>query len=412
MFNNNDERETIEQLREKYLNDLDYNQRPVEAPTTPIASKPVKVKKKRTFWPALLGAVVGGLIVGVVMFSLFYFVNPTSNNSAATVGTGTTINYTGGNAESSVEAVAQVVPQSVVGISVTGVEVTESIFGGQQQQEYSSLGSGFFVTDNGYVVTNQHVIGSQPTSITISTADDEEYPADLIWSDADLDLAIIKSDISGAPALSLGDSDNLKVGQSVIAVGNPIGLAYSRSVTAGIISGIDRTIVDSDGTIVGEGLIQTDAAINSGNSGGPLVNTAGEVIGVNELKSAVAEGLGFAIPINLFKPIINEVVETGTFAPRTIGITGYDPEQAQYVLNGQIKDFTKGFYIVDVTPGSPAQKAGLQQGDIIKSIDGKEINTLIQLRTILYNHALNDKVSITYERGGQEYTTELTLSGN
>lgn len=407
MFDNN-ENESIEELRAKYLNDLDYTQgtpTPTPSPQTPKNKKP---KKRGTFWPALIGAVIGGLIVGLIMYGLFFFTQRSTISEIST-NTGTTITYTGEDASTAVEAVAQIVPQSVVGISATGVETTETIFG-PQSQTYSSVGSGFFVTENGYIVTNQHVVGDQPGDLIVSTADDEDYPAELIWSDASLDLAVLKVDISGAPVLNLGDSENIKVGQTVVAVGNPLGLAYSRSVTSGIVSAIDRTIVGSNNQIVAEGLIQTDAAINSGNSGGPLVNVAGEVIGVNTYKASSGEGIGLAIPINLFKPIIEEVIQTGSFAPRIIGVTGYDPEQAKYSLNGELENFTSGFYIVSVTDGSPAQAAGLQPGDIIKAVDGKEINTLLQLRTILYNHKKDDRVTVTYERGGQEYTTDMTIT--
>lgn len=365
-----------------------------------------KQQKKTAMTAGLIGALIGGVIVAAVLLAALYLTGnlPSRKSDTAVLNNGTTIDFNGVEPETAVEAVAQIVPNSVVGVYVTGTNTADSIFGPQSQQ-FASTGSGFFVTEDGYIVTNQHVVnGGQ--QIKISTADGGEYDGTLVWSDESLDLAVIKVDIKGAAPLSLGDSDNLRVGQRVIAVGNPLGLAYSRTVTAGIISAIDRTLV-ADNTLIAEGLIQTDAAINSGNSGGPLVNMNGEVIGVNTYKQQQGEGLGFAIPINLFKPIIESVVKTGTFEAPLIGITGYDPEQAKYL--GADIDLESGIYVADIQAGSPAQKAGLQNGDVIKKVDGKDVNTMVQLRTILYNHKKGDKIQIVYTRGNQEKTAELTL---
>ncbi len=416
MFDNND---SIEEQRRKHFENLNledtpstpsYTYEPTPPPSSEVSVPKKNDKKPKTFLIALFGAIVGALIAIVVGILLLNYTNlipiRTSYNSSG----GTVVNFDGGDATSSVEAVAQVVPNSVVGVSCSVVTTGTNLFGQETQSQGTSIGSGFFVTEDGYIVTNQHVTTDSPQSISISTADNHEYEGKLIWSDSSLDLAIIKVDAHGVQPLTLGDSDNLSVGATVIAIGNPLGLNYSRTVTSGIISAIDRTLVNSQtGKITAEGLIQTDAAINQGNSGGPLVNVKGEVIGINTYKSSVAEGIGFAIPINLFKPIIAEVIESGNFEPRLIGVTGYDPEQAKYILNDQLKNFNEGFYIVSVTDGSAAQKAGLQEGDIIKTIDGKNINTLIQMRTILYNHKIGDKLKVTYQRGDQTIDTELTL---
>lgn len=422
MNNNGQERESIEELRRRHFEDLGYSSEAPKAPNyTPnfgtsanVPVTPAKRKRKRnSFLPAFLGAIVGGIVVLVAVFTFLYF-SGYFTTATVTTTTGSTsgpvINYTGGNTATEVEAVAQVVPTSVVGVLVEGTETATDLFGQPSTQAITSFGSGFFVTDDGYIVTNQHVIGDDPQSITISTDSGESYDAQAIWSDASLDIAVLKCNAVGVQPLNLGDSDDLRVGQTVVAVGNPLGLNYSRTVTAGIISALNRTLINSNNQVEAEGLIQIDAAINSGNSGGPLVNVNGEVIGINTYKSAAGEGIGFAIPINLFKPIIQEVIQTGDFSPRLIGVTGYDPEQAKYTLNGQVTGFTTGFYIMSVTPGSPAQQAGLQQGDIIKTVDGKEINTLLQMRTILYNHQLSDRVPITYERDGQIYSAELSLT--
>lgn len=367
-------------------------------------SSPQEPKKKGGFSPALLGALVGGLITAAVILGVLWFTGNLGSKTATVSSGGSTISYTAGDVESAVQAVAQVVPKSVVGVLVESTESTSGGFG--QSQAYSVSGSGFFVTNNGYIATNQHVVTSSPTKITISLEDGTEHDAKLIWSDADLDLAVLKIDVTGVQPLSMGDSDNLTVGQSVVAVGNPLGLTYSRSVTSGIISALSRSLV-VDNQLIAEGLIQTDAAINSGNSGGPLVNMNGEVIGVNTYKQSQGEGMGFAIPINLFKPIIESVVKTGSFTPVTIGISGYDAEQAKYY--GSTDDFTTGIYIKSVQSGTPAAQAGLQQGDIITKVDDKDITSMIGLRSILYAKSSGDKATITYTRGGQEKTAELTL---
>ncbi len=404
----------IEEQRRKHFESLNQANPQPEYQEPSIQEQPKKRVKRQssghTFVAALFGAIVGAIIALLVGYLLLTQTNLLSRAGSYNSNGGTVVNYDGGDAESSVEAVSQVVPKSVVGIAAVVNTTGQNLFGQPTQSQGTSFGSGFFATDNGYIVTNNHVVTDSPQKITVSTADGKEYEGKRIWGDSDLDIAIVKIEGSGFQALSLGDSEDISVGQTVVAIGNPLGLAYSRTVTSGIISAIDRTIVEpSTNQITAEGLIQTDAAINSGNSGGPLVNTNGEVIGINTYKSTQAEGIGFAIPINLFKPIIQEVIETGNFSPRIIGVTGYDPEQAKYILNDQVQKFNTGFYIVSVTDGSPAQKAGLQQGDIIKTVDGKEINTLIQMRTILYNKKVGDSVEITYERDGKTQSATLPL---
>ncbi|MGI6108577.1 MAG: S1C family serine protease [Eubacteriaceae bacterium] len=367
-------------------------------------------KKKPTKTPmsqGVIGGIIGGLVTAAVVLLVLFFTGNLGTTKTYQTSSGQSITIDSGDYQSEVEAVAQIVPQSVVGVYTVGTETTSNAFGQNSSQQYSATGSGFIVTTDGYIVTNQHVVTDNPSSITVSLADDSEYDAKVVWSDSSLDLAVLKINASGLQAVTLGDSSTCKVGETVIAIGNPLGLDYSRSVTSGIISALNRSLV-VDNNLVAEDLIQTDAAINSGNSGGPLVNGSGEVIGINTYKASQGEGMGFALPINIIKPILNDIIETGSFNPVSIGISGYDKEVAKYMVSTDT-DLKAGIYISSVTANSPASKAGLQKGDIILKADGTEVNTMLALKEIIYTKHSGDKISITYSRNGVENTVDLTL---
>ncbi|WDC85692.1 trypsin-like peptidase domain-containing protein [Caloramator sp. mosi_1] len=193
------------------------------------------------------------------------------------------------------------------------------------------------------MLTNNHVAGYSTSNIVVSLYDGRETNGRVVWADEVLDLAIVKIDEANLNIARLGDSKNVKIGEPVIAIGNPLGLTFQRTVTAGIVSALNRTIENSEGVFM-EDLIQTDASINPGNSGGPLVNTKGEVIGINTVKVTTAEGIGFAVPINIVKPIINSIKATGKFETPSLGIKGFDKNLAGYY------DFKieKGIYVYDV----------------------------------------------------------------
>jgi len=229
------------------------------------------------------------------------------------------------------------------------------------------------------------------------------------WIQKDIDLAMIKIEKNNLIAATLGDSDIIRIGNEVWAIGNPLGVEFQRTTTKGIISGINRTLTfeENGQTILMEDLIQTDASINSGNSGGPLINKNGEVIGINTVKITTAEGIGFAIPINIVKPIINSFIEKDNFIDVNIGIFAYDKEIIKYV-NSRIA-FDNGIYVTNVSKGSGADKAGIKTGDIIISIDGININKMTDLRKYIYTKSVGDTVSLVINRNNKIENIKVQL---
>lgn len=300
------------------------------------------------------------------------------------------------------------VSRSVVGISKI-VSNDTSIFS-LNSEKTMSLGSGIIISDNGYILTNEHVSGAKYSKCYVSIAEiSEEYSGTVVWSDSDIDLAIIKIERLGLTEATLGNSDEMRIGNPVYAIGNPIGVDFERTVTAGIISAMDRTIklTENENYSYMEDLIQTDATINSGNSGGPLINEKGEVIGINSVKIEEATGIGFAIPINIVKPIIERIKNDGSFNEASIGIYAYDKEVIQY-LEEDLK-FDTGIYVVSVKPEGAAYGKGLKLGDIITKIDDVELNKMNDLRKYIYTKKIGDKVILMVQRDGKNFGIELEL---
>lgn len=268
-----------------------------------------------------------------------------------------------------------------------------------------------------YIVTNNHVI-ENATKIEVSLQNGEKVQAERIGSDSLTDVAVLKiPDNASISVLPFGDSQKLRAGDQVLAIGNPLGLDLSRTVTQGIVSGINRSIEVS--TSSGEWeieVIQTDAAINPGNSGGALINTAGELIGINSLKISESgvEGLGFAIPSNEVKSIIEELMQHGQVIRPYVGIALANLEDLpQFYMQKLPNNITKGAIITSVEPNSSAAKAGLQGEDILISIGGKEITNSTDFRKYLYKEfSIGDKVKVEFYRQGERKTVELTLASN
>lgn len=246
------------------------------------------------------------------------------------------------------------------------------------------VASGFIIDQDGFIATNSHVLDK---NMIITLTDGREFTGNVVFQDRVLDLAIIKIEADNLKEVTLGDSNLINIGDSVLAIGNPLNLRYHRTVTAGIISGKDITIEIEKGKFM-EDLIQTDAAINKGNSGGPLINLMGEVIGINSVKASEYEGIGFAIPINIIKPILKSLREKGEFKPSTLGLKVFDVETARY-YNYNID---RGIYVYEVVEDGPGFKAGIKEGDVILSIDGVEVNKVVDLKRELYLKEIGSKV--------------------
>lgn len=271
------------------------------------------------------------------------------------------------------------------------------------------LGTGVIVSENGYILSNEHVTGGKYSNCYITLENGKNYTANVVWSDSTIDLSISKVNIKGLPYASLGDSNTVRVGETVYAIGNPIGYEFQRTVTSGIISAVDRTvrIDENNKTTYMEDLIQTDATINPGNSGGPLINPDGLIIGINSVKITSAEGIGFAVPINVVKPIIEKYMKEEKFEEASLGIFAYDKQMIPYI-NSDI-DIQKGIYVAQISLDSPAAKAKLKEGDIITKIDNLELNKMCDLRCYIYTKLPGDEVNLTVYRNKKEVQVTIKL---
>ena len=271
------------------------------------------------------------------------------------------------------------------------------------------LGTGIIVSDNGYIVTNWHVAGEKYSNCYVTLENGKTYNGNVVWADSDLDLAIVKISSTNLEYIILGDSDNIKIGEKAYAIGNPIGVEFQRTVTSGIISGINRTIKveDEKGSSYMEDLIQTDATINPGNSGGPLINEKGEVIGINSIKIEEAEGIGFAVPINIIKPVIESFSVNGKFEEAYLGIFAYDSNVIPYIDSNI--EFDTGIYVAQILNDGPSKSSDLKIGDIITKIDGITINKMSELRRYIYTKKIGDEVDLSVLRNKREYNIKIKL---
>lgn len=303
---------------------------------------------------------------------------------------------------------AQKVLPSMVSIKV---EYDVNYFG--MTKATTGSGSGVIISEDGYILTNNHVISSADSSsfyqvsdaksITVKIYGDEtEYPAEIVGTDSQTDLAVLKIDKTGLQTAELGDSSSVQIGEFVLAIGNPYNLDFS--VTAGIISALNREMTVDSTTYK---VIQADCAINSGNSGGALVNSKGQVIGITTLKLSGTgiEGVSFAIPINDTISIYKTLIEKGKISRPFVGVSGLDIDEATAIRNG----LTKGIYVDSVVSGSSAEKAGIKSGDVIVSFDGKDISTMDELNEIKNTKNIGDNVEIKFYRKSELKTVTITL---
>jgi S1-C subfamily serine protease len=285
------------------------------------------------------------------------------------------------------------------------------------QTQQVAAGSGFIIGSDGLILTNKHVVNIDGASYTVITNDNKKYPAQVLARDPVQDLAVVKINASGLSALTLGDSDNLQIGQTVIAIGNALG-QFSNTVSKGVISGLSRSITASEGSGSSEKLdqvIQTDAAINPGNSGGPLLNLSGQVIGLNTAIAQGAQNIGFAIPINQAKKDISQVKTTGKISYPFLGIryvivTDDIKQKNNLPVNyGALIIRGSGQADVAIIPGSPAEKAGLKENDIVLEINGKKITRDNDLAKMIQSFNVGETITLKVLSGGQEKTIRITL---
>ena len=367
----------------------------------PSQRKP-KMKFVATASLCLISAVIGGLTTVAVV----PYIYPTSTLSQMQTSNSSFAQVSNPTATETTYPVAQIaknVGPAVVGVS--NFQTGRNSPGNAAAQEVGS-GSGFIVdAQKGYIVTNNHVIdGAQKISVSLS--DGRILDAKIIGADPRTDLAVLQiSDTKNLTAVKIGDSSKIEVGQSVVAIGNPGGTEFARSVTTGVISATNRTL-----DIQGEAsfdLLQTDAAINPGNSGGPLVDYQGQVIGINSAKYAVTgfEGMGFSIPISDAMPTIQQLIATGVAKHPALLVSTDD----QYNTYAKSNSLPLGAYISAVTPSGPAAKAGIIKGDVITKINDAEVQNSSNLIHELYKYNVGDRITITYIRNGQSNKVQATL---
>lgn len=358
-------------------------------------------KKKKSFKGSLTSYIIIALIASMLggLVGAFAFSELFTDGNAPAVNT-PPLNINTSDDITTVSAVAEAAIDSVVGITTT--QTRRSFFG---EHDVSGTGSGVIIDRDGFILTNSHVVGNgRAKEITVLLNEEEQATAELLWHDAILDLAILKVDKSNLPVATLGDSDELQIGELAVAIGNPLGLDFQRTVTSGVISGLNRTI-SVEGNVI-ENLIQTDASINPGNSGGPLLNSKAEVIGINTAKVQSGEGLGFAIPINDVKRIAEEVIKTGEYKNVVLGIKAVVLETYERSLGIDLAA-ENGVVVLEVEQDSPAHKAGISIGDVITQIGDKEVENMTDLKRSLYNYNKGDKVELKIVRNTEEMTIEL-----
>lgn len=373
--------------------------------------------KKPRLWSYLLvglvGAVIGGLLTATVVPQIII-----GRMDALQISVPSSMAALGGeNSYSSLRSAGyvpssdpwQVVVDAAENVSPAVVGIVNSralydIFGREYVRDTS--GSGIIITSDGYIVTNNHVVSGDSRKLAVLLADGRTMDAKIVGTDPATDLAVVKIEGSGFPTAVFGDSDSLKPGQLAIAIGNPLGMEFNRSVTVGVISGLDRVLRIGDGYMR---LIQTDAVINPGNSGGPLINGDAQVIGLNSAKLDVpaVEGMGFAIPSNQVKRIVAEIMETGKVRRAFAGLSLMDRTEAK-LYKPDVK-IDRGIYVYDVVSGGPASKGGVRKGDAIIEFGGRTVNDLATFVALISEKSPGDNVKVKVLRDGQELEFDVAL---
>ena len=400
-------------------------------------------KKNNVLVKTAIVGVVAGLIGGGVSYTALDAINNAqvgnSNTAQTSISSSSSkVSKTSAKTSGTMTSAYNQVKGAVVSVinlkreSSSSSSSIESIFGGSSDSDSSSSGSGKLETysegsgvvymksnGKGYIVTNNHVV-SGADAVQVMLANGKTVSAKIVGKDSTTDLAVLSIDSKYVTqTASFGDSKSLQAGQTVIAIGSPLGSEYASTVTQGIISAPSRTITTS--SAYQQTVIQTDAAINPGNSGGPLVNSAGQVIGINSMKLAESsdgtsvEGMGFAIPSNEVVTIVNQLVKNGKITRPQLGVkvvalSGI-PESYRSRLGIQ-STLKSGIYVASVTKNSSASRAGMKAKDVITKVDGKTVTDVASLHTILYNHKVGDTVTVTVNRNGKTQNLKVTLESN
>ena len=371
-----------------------------------------RIKRKNTKKKITIIAIITGILwlLSIYIYTTYSKIEIKSENYEATKTQSTESAQTVEKVEEKNKTIADIIEEttkSIVGISKLK-NAGKSILSTSNEAELG-LGTGIIISENGYILSNAHVTGEKYSKSYITLENGQTYEGKVMWSDESLDLSITKIEAKNLSYAKLGDSSKIRVGETVYAIGNPIGFEFRRTVTSGIISAKNRSIKieeENKQTYMSD-LIQTDATINPGNSGGPLITPNGEVIGINTVKISTAEGIGFAIPVNVVKTIIESYKQTDSYEQATLGIYAYDKDVIPY-LDTNIK-FEKGIYVAQITPKGAAEGSGLEEKDIIQSIDEKELNTMNDLREYIYTKKPGDQVTLKIIRKKITKNINITL---
>jgi serine protease Do len=365
-----------------------WGEAPVAAPRSAPARRPLLLA-------AATGALVGALVAGVVVAAV------RGGN-----GPGRTVTYSANTSKiaraGDVQSILARVEPAVVSIRTRTLSLGDFL----KPVPGEGAGTGFIIGSDGVIVTNNHVVaGAQ--SIEVVFADDRKMPARVLGKDPSTDLAVVKVEAGGLPTALLGDSGQLKVGDDVVAIGNALALEGGPTVTRGIVSALNRSITAENGERL-EHVLQTDAAINPGNSGGPLVNAAGEVVGINTAVAGDAQNIGFSIAISPARPIIDQLRQgTPTQSRPFLGVQMFTVTPS--IAEGLGIKATSGALVADVTAGSGAEVAGLQKGDVITAIDGKEVKAAEDVTAAVNGHKPGDQIKVTYRRGDATTDADVKL---
>ncbi len=358
----------------------------------------------------IIGTLVGGLLMvtvapGFIIDRIPYVSSPGSVVLPTSTGGAGTATGAGAAPLSPAERGTVTYAAEAVGPAVVGI-VSKSIRYDAFRRAYTaeSGGSGVIFHTDGYIVTNNHVVEGA-SELTVTLADGRVLAGKIVGTDPFTDLAVVKVDATGLPVAAFGDSDALRVGEVAVAIGNPVDVEFACSVTAGVISGVNRQVEQGERTFT---LLQTDAAINPGNSGGPLCNGNGEVVGINTIKfaSTEIEGMGFAIPINIVRPVVNELVANGRVVRPWLGVHIVDMETA--ARHGVRLD--SGVLVVEVVNGGPADRAGIRSRDVITSVGGQAVNSPAELTAAVQTHRTGERVEVRVLRAGTELAFRVTLA--